>query len=126
MRVEAISHATPVLTLPSELSQPHDEPSDARIADRGARPDPQTHVLGEEAPEEELAAVQRQTEFLNELLESIDRRLEFNVHRPTGRICVKVVQPSSGRVVREVPNSKLLDLVSGLREIAGLVIDEVM
>ncbi len=48
---------------------------------------------------------------------------EFSVHKPTNTIVVKIVDSDTNEVIDEIPPEKILDLVAGLWEIAGLFVD---
>ncbi len=50
--------------------------------------------------------------------------LEFTVHEKTKMIAVKVLDKSSGEVIREIPPEKTLDFVAKLWEMAGILIDQ--
>jgi flagellar protein FlaG len=69
-----------------------------------------------------------------QLIKAIDRAikaadgkstsLQFSVHKQTNIISVKVLDSSSGEVIREIPPEKTLDFVAKLWEMAGVLIDE--
>lgn len=48
---------------------------------------------------------------------------EFSVHKPTRTIVVKIVDSETNEVIDEIPPEKILDVVAGLWEIAGLFVD---
>jgi len=50
--------------------------------------------------------------------------LQFTIHDPTKRIAVKVLDKSTGEVIREIPPEKMLDFIAKLWELAGILIDE--
>ena len=50
--------------------------------------------------------------------------LQFSVHEGTKRIAVKVLDRSTGEVIREIPPEKMLDFVAKLWEMAGILVDE--
>ncbi|MDQ8734016.1 flagellar protein FlaG [Paenibacillus sp. LHD-38] len=69
-----------------------------------------------------------------QLIKAIDRaikamegkstNLEFSVHKQTNIISVKVLDSTSGEIIREIPPEKTLDFVAKLWEMAGILIDE--
>jgi flagellar protein FlaG len=69
-----------------------------------------------------------------QLIKAIDRAikaaegsataLEFSVHAPTKQIMVKVLEKETGRVIREIPPEKMMDMVAKLWQMAGILIDE--
>jgi len=50
--------------------------------------------------------------------------IEFAIHEKTKTIIVKVLDRDSGEIIREIPPEKLLDILAGLWELAGLIVDE--
>lgn len=56
-------------------------------------------------------------------LETINTELTFRVHKGTGRTLVQLIERDTKRVVREIPPEKMLDIVAGIWEWAGLMID---
>lgn len=52
--------------------------------------------------------------------------LDINVHEKTHQIMVKVLDKETGKVIREVPPEKLVDLVATLMEISGIIVDKKM
>jgi flagellar protein FlaG len=55
------------------------------------------------------------------MLHNID--LRFSVHEPSGEVMVTVIDEESGRVLREIPHSEILDLATKLEEAIGLIFD---
>lgn len=51
-------------------------------------------------------------------------RLEFSIHEKTKGIMVKVVDETTGELIREVPPARVLDMVAMTWEELGLLIDE--
>ncbi|GAA4873828.1 hypothetical protein GCM10023310_61830 [Paenibacillus vulneris] len=50
--------------------------------------------------------------------------VEVSVHEETKQVMVKVLDQDSGKVIREIPPEKMLDLVANMMKVAGLLIDE--
>lgn len=53
-----------------------------------------------------------------------DRRFEFSIHEKTKQIMVKVLDSTTDEVIKELPPEKVLDIVAGLLEVAGIIIDK--
>ncbi|MEB3198110.1 MAG: flagellar protein FlaG [Candidatus Sericytochromatia bacterium] len=49
--------------------------------------------------------------------------VEFAVHEGSNRVVVRLVDPKSMEIIREFPNSELLDMVAKLQELSGLNVD---
>lgn len=69
-------------------------------------------------------AVSEAVEKINRALEGTNRRMEYSVHKKTNEIMVKVIDETTGEVIREVPPEKILDMVANMLEMAGLIVDE--
>ncbi|WP_282938801.1 flagellar protein FlaG [Paenibacillus sp. RC67] len=50
--------------------------------------------------------------------------VEVSVHEQTKQIMVKVLDQDTGKIIREVPPEKILDLVANMMQVAGLLVDE--
>ena len=61
---------------------------------------------------------------MNKALEGSNRRFEYSVHDKTHEIMIKVIDETSGKVIREIPPKKILDMVANMMEMAGLLVDE--
>jgi len=57
-------------------------------------------------------------------MEGKSTTLQFSVHEKTKLIAVKVLDKTSGEVIREIPPEKSLDFVAKLWEMAGIIVDE--
>jgi flagellar protein FlaG len=58
------------------------------------------------------------------VLQRRNASLSFRVHEGTGRTLVELVDGKSEEVLREIPPEKILDIIAGIWEWSGLVIDE--
>ncbi len=72
------------------------------------------------SPEQLAEAVK----IANEVMQVMDRQLQFSVHEGTNRPMVKVVDPNTDKVIREIPPEKILDMVAKMWEVVGLFVDE--
>ena len=71
-----------------------------------------------------LQEIAEATKVLNNTMDLFKRRLRFNVHEETNRIWVQVVDKDTGKVLKEIPPEKVLDMVAKFEEMIGLLIDE--
>lgn len=71
--------------------------------------------------EEELI---KSIESANEQFVMFDRRFEFSIHEKTKHIMVKVIDVTTDEIIREIPPEKILDLVAGIWEMSGILVDE--
>jgi flagellar protein FlaG len=107
--VSGKSEAPPVRTrLPAEQAINHKEKEVQQPVKRENLPDL-----------EELAAdVQKKLNIMH------DVDLRFSVHKPSGRMMVTVIDESTGKVVREIPSSEILELAAKMDEMIGILFDE--
>lgn len=103
-------------------------------------PDPGTAAAanqeGKQIPNETQGAEARDTAKLSKedmvaelnqakiKFESYNTRLEFSIHEKTKQIMCKVINSSTGEVIREVPPQKDLDLLAAILEKVGFFMDK--
>ncbi len=56
------------------------------------------------------------------LMYNID--LRFSVHEASGQIMVTVIDESTGKVIREIPPSEILNLAAKIDETRGIIFDK--
>lgn len=64
---------------------------------------------------------------LAELLKSeydISFQLSFTFHRETKSLIVKVIDPDTNKVIREIPPEELLELAARIQEMIGILFDK--
>ncbi|MFY8300282.1 flagellar protein FlaG [Pseudoalteromonas sp. SS15] len=69
---------------------------------------------------EELKKVAQQ---LQEFVSEMNKGLEFSVHEDSGRDVIKVIDKSSGDLVKQYPSEEVLDIVSKLAKATGTLVD---
>lgn len=77
-------------------------------------------VLGREVTQEET---EQMIEVINDAMEIMDYNLQFRVHRETNRVIVKVVEPDTEKVIREMPPESMLDFIAKFRDMVGVLLD---
>jgi len=70
---------------------------------------------------EQLEKVAQQ---LQDFMGEMNRSLQFKVDEDSGRDVIKVLDKSTGDVIKQYPSEEVLSLVSKLSETAGLLIDQ--
>lgn len=69
---------------------------------------------------------------MNELVKDLQQNmklfhnvdLRFAVHKATGQIMVTVTDEDTGKVIREIPSSEMLNLSTKLEEMIGIIFDQ--
>ena len=50
--------------------------------------------------------------------------LQFSVHKASGQMMITVIDESTGKVVREIPSSEILELAAKMDEMVGMIFDQ--
>ncbi|MBQ4831796.1 flagellar protein FlaG [Pseudoalteromonas sp. MMG010] len=70
---------------------------------------------------EQLEKVAQQ---LQDFMGEMNHSLEFHVDEDSGRDVIKVLDKSTGDVIKQYPSEEVLSVVSKLSETAGLLVDQ--
>ena len=67
-------------------------------------------------------------DFTNEAIRIATYHLEFRLHEDSGRYQVKVIDSENQKVIREIPNEKMLEFSAQIRQMLdkalGILVDE--
>lgn len=63
-------------------------------------------------------------EKLNRIFDVMGTELRFKVHEQTNDIIVQVIEVSSGKILREIPPEKILNMIAQMMQLVGLLVDE--
>jgi len=53
-----------------------------------------------------------------------DTHYEFRLHEKTNTMMCKLVDNETDEIVKEIPSEKILDMVAGIWELVGIIVDE--
>ncbi|OEF98141.1 flagellar protein FlaG [Desulfuribacillus alkaliarsenatis] len=53
-----------------------------------------------------------------------DKKFEYNIHKETNRLLVKIIDPTDNTTLKEIPSEAHLDLINSIRQNLGSNIDE--
>lgn len=93
-------------------------------------------VKGFQSPEKAMEETQQENQEKNEekLREAVDkinktavifdRSLRFQVHEATHRTMVSVIDTINDKVIRQIPEEEVLDLVAKMKDYIGLIFDK--
>ena len=114
----------PVITNPAVLISPVDKPL------------PEDPLLSEPEPGSNIDLEQNLHQAKDTLQTHFDvnnKKLNFSVHGDTGRLVVKVVDPESGEILKELPSEAVLKMVTNIEKFqdnisasSGLLFDEMV
>ena len=75
--------------------------------------------------EQEVIDINKEVEHLKQNLNLIHNvKIKFSIHKATGRMRIVVSDEDTGKVIREIPPSQLLDIAAKLDEMIGIIFDQ--
>ena len=91
------------------------KPDVASLPDNGGQALP---VNGKQQPPETASTVEVRQAVgeINEIVQSVQRDLSFNMDEDSGKTVIKVVDTESGELIRQIPSEEVLAIASQLRE----------
>lgn len=111
--VAAVAYGGRVMDLPAT--------GRGQVAGRVEAPNaPSGHAAEQVAPG--LDQVSQAVEALNEVVQNQKRSLHFSVDQDTGRTIIRVVDPETSRVIRQIPLEEVLNLARHLAESGGVLL----
>lgn len=98
-------------------------------ADAPARPEPETALAALERRRGEAiqlsrAQIEQFAAELQDVVQAFNKRLSFQWHDELGQMIVKVIDPETDTVIKELPPSELQRVHLRIREAIGLLLDE--
>jgi len=61
---------------------------------------------------------------LQRLSDKMDRKVQFNVNSELGRVVVKIVDPATDKVIKEIPSADIQKMQIRIKETLGLLFDK--
>lgn len=86
-----------------------------------AVPDPADVV---EILAENLANTKLDVQELQRIADTMGKKVRFNVNKELGRVIVKIVDPSTDKVLREIPSVDMQQLQARIKQTMGMLVDE--
>lgn len=71
-----------------------------------------------------IAKIKEDMQELQRLSNAMGHEVHFNVNEELGQVIVKIVDPSTDKVIREIPSADIQHLQIKIRETIGLLVDE--
>jgi flagellar protein FlaG len=63
---------------------------------------------------------------LQKISDMMGRKIQFNVNRDLDRVVIKIVDPVTEKVIKEIPSADVQKLQSRIKEIVGALFDEML
>jgi uncharacterized FlaG/YvyC family protein len=67
---------------------------------------------------------QEHSRGVSETADMMDRKIQFSVNKDLDRVVVKIVDPATNTVVKEIPSQDIQKLQLRMKEAMGLLVDE--
>lgn len=77
-----------------------------------------------DSKEEHREQLDNAIEKLNKTAKLFNRSLKFTVHEATNRTMISVIDTDTDKVIREIPEEKVLDMVAKMQECLGIIFDK--
>lgn len=125
MRLEGVGGST-AATIPSSNMSGQVGMDEKRVSNERSefpkqkRPEDIKYAEDKKYSEEEVIEF---IEKANNQFVAYDRKFEFSIHEKTKQIMVKILDSATNEVIKELPPEKVLDIVAGLWEVAGIIVD---
>lgn len=123
MRIRANVAPTPIVT--SLAVQQHKAESQpvVELAPPVPQGEPMVVDLGEKRIELQPGELARVVDKMNETVKIFNHSLQFKVAENRHQIIIRVVDTTSGEVLREIPPEKLMDAFDRMEAALGLLVD---
>lgn len=72
----------------------------------------------------ELEQTKASVQQLQNISNALGKKLQFNVNEALGRVVVKVIDPSTDKVIKEIPSQEVQQMQIRIRETIGFLFDE--
>ncbi len=68
--------------------------------------------------------LQKRTDQLNQVMQIFNYNIRFSLDRESKRVVVKIVDPGTEEVVRQIPPEEMLQIMKRIDQMLGLILDE--
>ena len=76
-----------------------------------------------EAVEISTEHLQGVAQQLQDFVSSLDKSLQFSIHKDSGRDVIKVIDGITGETIRQIPSEEILNVVSNLSQATGIFME---
>ena len=87
-----------------------------------AKPNPDLNL--EKVTEPTREAIEVAAQQIQHFLTSMDRQVQISKDSATGYISVKIINPSSGEVIRTLPSEELLRIARSFDQLGNVMVDQ--
>ena len=123
-KIERVQHASPALRVIQEQGQRIPLEKLKEKIEHHFGNSPQRDQNQEAKLHPSVALVDKLIQDVNEMMQGSTTHFEFTIHEKSGEVIVKLIDDETNEVVKEIPSEKMVELMSNLRELVGLCVDE--
>ena len=73
---------------------------------------------------QDMEKIKKSVSQLQNVSEMFGTKLHFNVNEQLGKVVIKVIDPSTDKVIKEIPSADVQDLQIRMQETIGLLFDQ--
>lgn len=73
---------------------------------------------------ENLAKAKLDVQELQRIADTMGKKVRFNVNEELGRVIVKIIDPSTDKVLREIPSVDMQQLQARIKQTLGMLVDK--
>jgi len=121
MKISEVNSSQPVDSVASQTNQTQNAEKISK-ANQAAGNNPNAKKSEEKKASEE--DIKEGVEQLNEAVQTFHEELEFELHKKSKMMMVKVINSETNKVIKEIPPKEVLDMLGKIKEMVGLIIDE--
>jgi flagellar protein FlaG len=85
---------------------------------------PEENAKQVETVVEDVSKIKADVQQLQDISDILGRKLLFNVNEQLDKVVVKVVDPSTDKVIKEIPSAEVQQMQIRIREALGFLFDE--
>jgi flagellar protein FlaG len=75
-------------------------------------------------PEHFMKNLEKSIQELQGVSDIMNRRIQFNVNQELDRVVIKIVDPATNTVIKEIPSKDIQNLQQKMKETLGILVDE--
>jgi len=74
-------------------------------------------------PPPSVEDVRRMSRLLNKIVESLNWNIKVRIDQTHDRIVTQIVDPDKGEIIKQIPPQELLEIMTRVKELVGLLLD---
>ena len=91
-----------------------------------APPKAESHEEAQKVVHRDPMKLEENIRQLQKISDAMDRKIQFNLNRETDRVVIKIVDPATDKVIKEIPSADIQRLQERIMEVVGLLFDEML